>query len=184
MTRLRDPTGTSDFTVFLRRRDLRGIAVQRFARRIAPQDTREEPTTERKRGGRRTVRRRERRKILRVSPTRGRWSTEPPPRTVCHPPDGFGACARRALVSSRLGLFQPVDQPVRLSRADGFLRLPESIGSIVASLLSTDQSAIGVYLIRCTAARLPTSDIRSMSRGRDRMRNDTASLVYTASRLR
>lgn len=134
MTKRVIPTELSDFMVFHGERSVRDReelrcrnAQDRTAGHARGRRGHEESSTKRKREERW---RRERRKILRVSPTRGRWSTEPPPRTVCHPPDGFGACARRALVSSRLGLglFQSVDQPVRLSRADGFLRLPESIG--------------------------------------------------------
>jgi len=97
----------------------------------------------------RRVRRRERRKILRVYlPTRGRWSTEPPPRTGLPSVRRFWCvcqtCARLALArSSSRG---PTCAAVPRGR---FLRLPESIvGSIVTSLLSADQSAIGVYLIR------------------------------------
>lgn len=83
-------------------------------------------------------------------PTRGRWSTEPPPRTVwsgirlmvlVRVPDV-------RLVSSRLSLFHPCGPTCAVEPCGRFLRLPESIGSIGASLLSTDQSAIGVYLIR------------------------------------
>lgn len=125
-------------------------------------------------------------------PTRGRWSTEPPPRTVCHPPDGFGACARRALVSSRfgLGLFQPVDQPVRPSRADGgfsFASLnPSSVHRRVSPLgrsvghRSLPDSPVPPRRRRVSRPRA----VHSMSRGRDRIRDDTGVSIYTTSRPR
>lgn len=91
----------------------------------------------------------ERRKILRVSPPeiggprnrlRGRSAIRPTVSCVCQ------TRRRDARSSPRLSLFHPsVDQPVRPYRARG---------SIVASLLLTDQSAIGVYLIRQCQCRV------------------------------
>lgn len=70
-------------------------------------------------------------------------------------------------VSSRLGLFHPCGPTCAVEPCGRFLRLPESIGSIVASLLSADQSAIGVYLIRqyrCPCRYVSRSSYLSMTR--------------------
>lgn len=77
-------------------------------------------------------------------PTKGRWSTEPPPRMVCHPSvRRFRAYARQDETHARL-----------LTSASSTRWWTNLCGSIVASLLLTDQSAIGVYLIRQCQCRV------------------------------
>jgi len=111
---------------------------QRRVRRRHPQEgsTRKEATEcgERDRDGREGCGRRERRKILPCLPTRDRGG----PRNRLRLPS-----ARRfsCVCQTCARLFLPRSNLCRLNTV--FLRLPESVGYAVASLLSADQSAIG-----------------------------------------
>jgi hypothetical protein len=148
--------------------------MQGYRRQDCTQDTREdrckrgrEEATVRGKRGCREGWRRERRKILRVyPPTRGRWSTEPPPRTGLPSVRRFRCvcqtCAR--LVSPR-PVLPPVDQPVRPCRADGsFASLNPSSGP--SSRLSSRPISrpseftwfVGTIVLPCLSATSVSAD--------------------------